>query len=48
MASEPVSPPVIEAVMIDTSGNQGISFVRQGTVIEEKLPDQPIVAPADE
>ena len=48
ISSKPVSAPVIETVMIDTSGNQGISFVRQGTVIEEKLPDQPVVAPVDE
>ncbi len=30
-----VSDPVIEAVMIDTDVQQGISFVRSGTVIEE-------------
>ena len=30
-----VSAPVIEAVMIDTEIQQGISFVRSGTVIEE-------------
>ena len=39
IASRPVSPPVIETVMIGTSGNQGISFARTATVIEETLPD---------
>lgn len=34
VAGDEISEPVIEAVMIDTSGNQGISFVRPGTVIE--------------
>ena len=36
VAGEPVPEPVVEAVMIDTSGNQGISFVRRATPIEEK------------
>ena len=34
-AEETVSPPVVEAVMIDTSSQQGISFVRSGVVVRE-------------
>lgn len=34
-AEEPVSPPVVEAVMIDTSSQQGISFVRTAVVVRE-------------
>ncbi len=37
VSQEPVSEPIIEAVMIDTSGQQGISFVRSGKVIKEKI-----------
>lgn len=40
IAEQPTSVPVIEAVMIDTTGQQGISFVRSGVVIKE---DKPIV-----
>ena len=34
-ANQPVTRPVIEAVMIDTKGQQGISFVRRGSVVSE-------------
>ncbi len=34
-AAGPVSPPVVEAVMINTSGQQGISFVTEGRVVAE-------------
>jgi hypothetical protein len=34
-AKESVSDPVIETVMIDTSSQQGISFVRTGHVLSE-------------
>ncbi len=34
-ASHPVPDPIIETVMIDTTRDQGISFVRRGTVIKE-------------
>lgn len=34
-AEEAVTPPIIEAVMIDTVMHQGISFARQGQVISE-------------
>ena len=34
-ADGPVAPPVVEAVMISTSGQQGISFVTEGRVITE-------------
>jgi len=34
-AAEPVNAPVVEAVMIGASSNQGISFVCAGRVIEE-------------
>jgi hypothetical protein len=35
IAYQPVSNPIVETVMIDTSRDQGISFVRSGTVIKE-------------
>ena len=34
-AETPVSAPVVEAVMINTSGQQGISFVTEGRVVAE-------------
>ncbi|QGJ68687.1 Hypothetical protein PBC10988_3480 [Planctomycetales bacterium 10988] len=34
-AERPVTEPIIEAVMIDTKSQQGISFVRRGSVISE-------------
>lgn len=34
-ADRPVNEPIIEAVMIDTTSQQGISFVRRGSVIGE-------------
>jgi len=37
-ANQPVSNPIVETVMIDTSSDQGISFVRSGTVIHELGP----------
>lgn len=37
---EPVTEPIIEAVMIDTSGQQGISFARRGTVVGTADPAQ--------
>ncbi len=40
-SGEPVTEPIIEAVMIDTSGNQGISFVREAAVIQEIAPTDP-------
>lgn len=39
VADEPVNAPIIEAVMIDTSGQQGISFARPGTVLKERNSD---------
>lgn len=36
IAEADVSDPVIEAIMINTSGNQGISFVSQGRVINQR------------
>ena len=38
-AEEPVSPPVIQAVMIGSAGNMGISFVCEGVTLGR--PDQP-------
>ena len=35
-APRPVTPPVIEAVMIGATSGQGISFVSQGQVIQER------------
>lgn len=37
-ADQPVTEPIIEAVMIDTNSQQGISFVRRGSVISEGVP----------
>ena len=34
-AEQPVTPPVIEAVMISTSQQQGISFLSQGRILQE-------------
>jgi hypothetical protein len=36
VASTPVSDPVIESVMINTSGNQGLSFVSPGRVVKRR------------
>lgn len=36
VAQQPVSPPVIEAVMISATGSQGISFVTSGQVIHDR------------
>ena len=38
VATQPVTEPIVEAVMIDTSSQQGISFVSRGKVLLEKLP----------
>lgn len=38
VAEQPVSEPVIEAVMIDTSEQQGISFVCRGVVVKDLAP----------
>jgi len=35
-SQRPISPPVIEAVMIGATSGQGISFVSQGQVIQER------------
>lgn len=35
-ALKPVSEPIVESVMINTMGNQGISFVGQGRVIKSQ------------
>jgi hypothetical protein len=37
-ANKPVTEPIIEAVMIDTDSQQGISFARRGSVISEVVP----------
>lgn len=37
-SDQPVTEPIIEAVMIDTSSQQGISFARRGSVISEVVP----------
>jgi hypothetical protein len=36
VAQQPVTPPVIEAIMINTSGNQGVSFISAGRVIKSR------------
>jgi len=38
VADQAVPEPIIEAVMIDTKGQQGISFARSGRVIREVVP----------
>lgn len=40
-AEQPVTEPIIEALMIDTNLQQGISFARRGSVISEVVPDAP-------
>lgn len=40
-AATPVTEPIIEAVMIDTASQQGISFVRRGSPISEVVPTAP-------
>lgn len=40
-ASEPLFPPVVEAVMISTTQQQGISFVSHGRVLEEAVSTPP-------
>lgn len=37
-ANQPVTSPLIEAVMIDTQSQQGISFALRGVVIQETIP----------
>lgn len=37
-ADTPVTEPIVEAVMIDTKSQQGISFVRRGSVLSEAIP----------
>tara|TARA_R110001592_G_scaffold165883_1_gene400474 strand:- start:69455 stop:70087 length:633 start_codon:yes stop_codon:yes gene_type:complete len=37
-ANQPVTAPIIEAVMIDTKPQQSISFARRGVVIKETVP----------
>jgi len=37
-SANPVTEPIIEAVMIDTDSQQGISFARRGSVISEVAP----------
>lgn len=39
VANAVVTAPIIEAVMIDTEGQQGISFARGSTVVKEILPN---------
>jgi hypothetical protein len=36
VASEPVYEPVIEAVMVSTRGNEGVSFISEGRVVSEQ------------
>ena len=38
VADQAVPEPIVEAVMIDTKGKQGISFARSGRVIREMIP----------
>lgn len=47
-ANEPVTEPIIEAVMIDTNAQQGISFVRRGSVISNVVPQKPTSGSSDQ
>lgn len=53
-SEKPVTEPIIEAVMIDTKSQQGISFARRGSVISEVAlqssgeSDEASIKPADE
>lgn len=38
-ADQPVTEPIIEAVMVDTTTQQGVSFVCRGSVISEVIPE---------
>jgi hypothetical protein len=38
-ADRPVTEPIVEAIMIGTGSQQGISFARRGSVISEVVPD---------
>lgn len=40
-SAQPVNPPIVEAIMISTSQQQGISFLSVGRVLEEYQPEQP-------
>ncbi len=40
-SDQPVTPPVVEAIMISTSQQQGISFLSTGRVLQENQPAQP-------
>ena len=42
-AKRPVSEPLVEAVMISTTSQQGISFARRGVVVQQALPEAPSV-----
>jgi hypothetical protein len=39
-SDQPVTPPVVEAIMISTSQQQGISFLSTGRVVQENQPVQ--------
>lgn len=41
VAEEPVSEPIVEAVMISTGGTQGISMISLGRVISQTIPEDP-------
>lgn len=47
VAANPVPEPIIEAVMIDTTGTQGISFARSGRVIREVVRVEPKIDPQE-
>lgn len=47
VAEQTVAQPVIEAIMIDTNSQQGISFARSGTVIGELIPEDSDAEPAE-
>ena len=41
VAMKPVSNPIVEAVMVGTRNQQGVSFTSMGKVVEEKRPQAP-------
>jgi hypothetical protein len=42
VAQDEVTEPIIEAVMIDTKGQQGISFARSGRPVREIIPEKDV------
>lgn len=48
VAQDPVYEPIVEAIMVSTTGRQGISLLSVGRVLTEITPDTPFIAPTAE